>query len=99
MPEDGKLSDDNYTRIKDAMLNPNSSEIDFKLRLFAAIAKHGGWLGRRCDPIGHTILIRGTFDLITIFDFLQNYQGLLDESIINRDTLQRLLNVSLPRRE
>lgn len=95
LPDDGKLSDDNYARIKDAMLNPNNGEIDFELRLFAAIAKHGGWLGRRRDPIGHTILMRGIFDLITILDFLQDYQGLLEESIRNRATLQRLLNVSL----
>jgi hypothetical protein len=95
LADDGKLSDDNYARIKDAMLNANNSEIDFELRLFAAIAKHGGWLGRRRDPIGHTILMRGIFDLITILDFLQNYQGLLEESIQNRHVLRRLLNVSI----
>ena len=33
--------------------------------------------------------------LIAILDFLQCYQGFLEESIRNRDTLQRLLNISL----
>jgi hypothetical protein len=98
LPEDGKLSDHDYSRIKDAMLKPNDPEIAFELRLFAAIAKHGGWLGRRRDPIGHTILMRGLFDLITILDFFQNYQGFLEDSLQNRDALAKLLNVSLSRR-
>lgn len=94
LSESGKLSDHDYSRIRKAMLHPNEPNIDFDLRLFAAIAKRGGWLGRRRDPIGYTILMRGIFDLISVLDLLQNYQAFFQDAGQNKDVLKELLNIS-----
>jgi hypothetical protein len=77
----GNLAPDDYEHIKTAMLEPDNDAIDLNLRLFAFIAKHGGWLGRRRDPIGPTILMRGLLDLLTILDATVRYGPLIQQAL------------------
>ena len=61
------------------MKHPSDDKIDINLRLFALIARRGGWLGRRRDPIGSTILSRGMMDVLTVLQFQQEHKDLLNE--------------------
>lgn len=78
---EGNLSREDYERVKTAMLEPHNPAIDLNLRLFAFIAKHGGWLGRRRDPIGPTILMRGYLELLTILEATANYGPLIQQAL------------------
>jgi len=77
----GDLAPDDYERVKTAMLEPDNSAIDLNLRLFALIAKLGGWLGRRRDPIGPTILMRGLLDLLTILHATARHGPLIQQAL------------------
>jgi hypothetical protein len=59
LPDDGVLTERQYHSVKQAMQNPNDVTIEINLRLFAATARFGGWPGRKNDPIGSAILMRG----------------------------------------
>ena len=59
LPDDGVLNEEQYDSIKNAMLHPNDTTIEISLRMFAAAARFGGWPGRKRDPIGSAILMRG----------------------------------------
>lgn len=78
---EGDLSPDDYERVKTAMLEPDNTTIDLNLRLFAFIAKHGGWLGRRRDPIGPIILMRGYLELLSILDANAHYGSLIQQAL------------------
>lgn len=69
------------------------AEIDLSLRLFALIAKTGGWLGRRRDPIGPTVLMRGLLEVLSILDTASRYGSLIEEALGNPDVLRRLFCV------
>lgn len=73
------LSDEEFARVSEAMKKPEDKKIDLNLRIFALIARRGGWLGRRRDPIGTTILARGMMDILTVLQFQQEHQELLTE--------------------
>ena len=69
------------------MREPNNSEIDLGLRLFAHIAKLGGWLGRRGDPIGPLVLMRGMLSVMPIFQALAHCPGLIEQALRNPNVL------------
>jgi hypothetical protein len=93
LPSKGKMSDEDYRRVKTAMCEPDNREIDLNLRLFAFIAKNGGWLGRRRDPIGPTVLMRGMLHLLAVLDTSARYGQLIQEALRNPDVLRRLFCV------
>lgn len=92
LPGKGNINNEDYQRVKTAMLHPDNTDIDLNLRLFAFIAKNGGWLGRRRDPIGPTILMRGMLHLLAVFDSFVQYSSLIEEALRHPDILQNLLN-------
>ena len=81
------LNDEEFTKVREAMRNPDDDKIDINLRIFALIARRGGWLGRRRDPIGSTILARGMMDILTVLQFQQEHQELLTELQTNPQNL------------
>lgn len=93
LPSKGDLDDENYQLVKTAMLEPNNTEIDLNLRLFSFIAKNGGWLGRRRDPIGPTVLMRGMLYLLAVLDAFKRYGSLIEEALQNPQVLRRLFCV------
>jgi hypothetical protein len=93
LSEGGNLNDEDYQRVKKAILELENTEIDLSLRIFAFIAKNGGWLGRRRDPIGPTILMRGILHLLAVIDANLRFGSLIDETLKNPELLKRLLCV------
>jgi len=89
----GKMNDNEYRRVEKAMLEPDNPRIDLNLRLFAFIAKSGGWLGRRRDPIGPTVLMRGMLHLLAILDAFTRCGPLIEEALKNPHALRKLLCV------
>lgn len=89
LPSRGTLDDGQYQMIKKAMLEPDNTEIDLELRLFAYAARMGGWLGRRRDPIGPTVLMRGLLQVLAIIDAHVTYRGLIEEVLENPDAIRR----------
>lgn len=89
----GTLGDADYQRIKQAMLEPENAAIGLNVRLFAFIAKNGGWLGRRLDPIGPTILMRGLLDFLSIMDALLRYKSLIEEALDNPEAIREIFCV------
>jgi len=67
--------------------------MDIHWRLLAFIAKSGGWLGRRNDPLGPTILMRGLLQVLAIFNAVQHYEGLIQEILDKPDILQKFICV------
>ena len=88
LPRGGYLDDEQYQRVKKAMKEPDNTAIDIELRLFAFIAKLGGWLGRRRDPIGPTVLMRGLLQVLAILDALEHYEAFFKEVIRKRQKLK-----------
>ena len=93
LPVEGHLNDDGYRQVKQALREPNNPQIPLPLRLFALVVRSGGWIGRRADPIGPTILMRGLLQLLAILDALDRYGPLLDEAHRNPDAIRRMLCV------
>ncbi|MBU4173832.1 MAG: IS4 family transposase [Actinobacteria bacterium] len=93
LPSKGALTDEEYQRIKTAMLEPESEDIDLDTRLFAFIAKYDGWIGRRGDPIGPTVLMRGLLQVLAILDAYERFGPLIKEAVENPNILKRLFCV------
>jgi len=93
LPSQGRLDDEQYDRVRTALVEPDNQEIDLDLRLLAFIAKNGGWLGRRRDPIGPTILMRGMLHLLAALDTAARYGPLIEEALKNPEVLRRLFCV------
>ena len=93
LPSKGCLPKEQYDRVRAALVEPENQEIDLDLRLLAFIAKNGGWLGRRRDPIGPTILMRGMLHLLAVLDTAARYGPLIEEALKNPELLRRLLCV------
>lgn len=79
LPREGKLPPEDYARVKYALANPNDSDIDPELRLFALIANQGGWRGRKADPISAMTLIRGFEKVVLAIEMMQNAADLLNQ--------------------
>lgn len=93
LPSKGRLTDEEYNRVRTALVELENQGIDLDLRLFAFIAKTGGWLGRRRDPIGPTILMRGMLHLFAVLDTAARYGSLIEEALKNPELLRRLFCV------
>jgi len=93
LPPEGRLSDEDHRRVKAAVRELNDPQIPLALRLFALVVQLGGWLGRRRDPIGPTVLMRGLLQVLTLLDALPRYGPLLDEARANPDIVRRLFCV------
>jgi hypothetical protein len=83
LPAGGRLKKSDYERIRKAMREPNNPEIQFDLRLFAQVAKMGGWLGRPRDPIGSQVLMRGILMFYAALDLVQDAPGILQHAALN----------------
>ena len=93
LPPEGRLSEPDYRRVKAAVRELNNPTIPLALRLFALVVQLGGWLGRRRDPIGPTVFMRGLRQVLTMLDALPRYGPLLDEVRSNPDVVRRLFSV------
>jgi hypothetical protein len=90
LPASGRLSSADHERIKNAMSQLNNPEIDLNLRLFAFVAKRGGWRARKTDPLGPAVLMRGLLVVLSTFDSLAQYADLIDEARRHPDVLEHL---------
>ena len=93
LPAKGVLDEQQYLQVKAAMMEPDNPGLGLDLRLFAFLAKHGGWLGRKRDPIGPTILMRGILHLLGALDTVAHYGSLIEEALQDPDLLRRLFCV------
>jgi len=93
LPAGGYLDDTSYQNIKAAYKDLENPDLDIHWRLLAFIAKSGGWLGRRNDPLGPTILMRGLLQVLAIFNAVQHYEGLIQEILDKPDILQKFICV------
>jgi IS4 transposase len=91
LPASGKLDDKQYEELKEASENLNDPSISLDLRTFAYICILGGWLGRRGDPIGIKIILKGVHSLIKILSGKKNNKLLIDE--IERNNIFNLNNL------
>jgi hypothetical protein len=90
LPASGPLPPGDHQRIKAAMSQLNNPDIDLNLRLFAFVAKRGGWRARKTDPIGPVILMRGLLVVLSTFDAITHYADLIHEARRHPDALERL---------
>ncbi|HMO52406.1 MAG TPA: transposase [Kiritimatiellia bacterium] len=79
LPRPGLLPPGDYARVKHAANHPDDTAIDADLRLFALLATHCGWRGRKNDPISPLTLMKGFARLTTALHMLNNAAGLLQE--------------------
>lgn len=93
LPSGGYLDDQSYQNLKHATHNLDNPDIDLHWRLLAFIAKSGGWLGRRNDPLGPIILMRGLLQFLAVFDTVLHHQFLILEALEHPDILRKLICV------
>lgn len=90
LPASGRLSPVDHLRVKNAMRQLNNPQIDLHLRLFALVAKRGGWRARKTDPLGPAVLMRGLLVVLSTFDALAQYSDLLAEARRHPEVLENL---------
>jgi hypothetical protein len=73
----GPLDKDMYDKIRHAMRHPDDPTLDPTMQLFALVLRGGGWLGRRTDPIGPAILMRGMLQVMTMFAMVNQFSDLI----------------------
>jgi hypothetical protein len=73
----GPLDKDKYAEVRHAMRHPDDPELDPSMQLFALVLRAGGWLGRRTDPIGPTVLMRGMLQVMTLFSIVNQFPDLI----------------------
>jgi len=73
----GKLTPENHARVRSAAKNPDDPNIDANLRLFALIARQGGWRARKGDPITPMTMIRGFERVTAAAEMLRSSSSLL----------------------
>lgn len=93
LPEGGRLSDEDYERVRAALRGLANPKLPLALRLFALAVKYGGWLGRRQDPIGPTVLMRGMLQVLAMVDGLSRYGPLLTQAVAHPETIRSLFCV------
>lgn len=75
----GYLNDENYAKLKRASRNPADPDLTPEWRLLGLVARYGGWLGRRRDPIGPMTLMRGMLAVLGAIHMLEQLGPLLEE--------------------
>ena len=88
LPAGGRLPEADYRRLTQAQREPNNRQLPLDLRLFAYLLRLGGWIGRRQDPIGPLVLMRGLLRLGEIFAALDKITPLLQEAREHPEALQ-----------
>jgi len=73
----GPLDKDKYAEVRHAMRHPDEPGIDPSMQLLALVLRGGGWLGRRTDPIGPTVLMRGMLQVMTMFSMVNQFSDLI----------------------
>ncbi|MCX5759482.1 MAG: hypothetical protein NTU83_13455 [Candidatus Hydrogenedentes bacterium] len=73
----GPLDKDIHAKVRHAMRHPDDPELDPSMQLFALVLRGGGWLGRRTDPIGPTVLMRGMLQVMTMFSMVNQFSDLI----------------------
>lgn len=91
LPVQGRLNDEQYQRIKTAIQQLDNPDVDLRLRLFALTLKFGGWLRRRGDPIGPTVIMRGLLQLLATLGALDEHSSLLEEARMHPETVKKLI--------
>lgn len=93
LPPGGYLDDEGYRKLKEATRQLHNPDIDPRWRLLAFIAKSGGWLARRNDPLGPVILMRGLMQVTAVLDALARHGPLCEELLENPELMKRLICV------
>lgn len=93
LPAGGRLSDEDYERVKTALRDINHPKVPLELCLFALVVKYGGWIGRRQDPIGPTVLMRGLLQVLAMLDALSRYGPLLIQALEHPEVIRSLFCV------
>lgn len=93
LPARGRLSDEDYERVKTAVRNIKNPTLPLELCLFALVVKYGGWIGRRQDPIGPTILMRGLLQVLAMLDALSRYGPVLIQALEHPEVIRSLFCV------
>jgi hypothetical protein len=91
----GPLSKTDYDRIKNARRNIDDPSIDIKLRLFCLLLKLGGWIGRRADPIGPAVLMRGIQQLYAAFQVYSQYPEIIAYGVRNPKEIEHFLGLRI----
>jgi hypothetical protein len=73
----GPLDKDRYAKVRHAMRHPDDPDLKPSMQLFALVLRGGGWLGRRADPIGPTVLMRGMLQVMTMFSMVNQFSVLI----------------------
>jgi len=73
----GPLDKEQYAKVRQAMRHPDDPELEPSLQLFALVLRGGGGLGRRTDPIGPTVLMRGMLQVMTLFSMINQFPELI----------------------
>jgi len=94
IPAKGPLPEPLYRQVRTAMAQLDNPRLDPNLRLFALIVGLGGWIGRRNDPIGPTVLMRGQLKLLAIAHAFHHLRPALDDLLASpHPLLGRILRV------
>ena len=78
IPVIGPLDPASYAKVRHAMNHPDDLALAPDLCLFALILRCGGWLGRKTDPIGPTVLMRGMLQLTATFSLVSQFPQLIE---------------------
>jgi hypothetical protein len=73
----GPLDPTMYAKVRHAMRHPDDPELEPSMQLFALVLRTGGWLGRRTDPIGPTVLMRGMLQVMTMLSIVNQFPDLI----------------------
>jgi hypothetical protein len=73
----GPLDKEMYAKVRHAMRHPDDPTLEPSMQLFALVLRAGGWLGRRTDPIGPTILMCGMLQVMTMFSMVNQFPDLI----------------------
>lgn len=93
LPAQGPLPPEAHRRLTQAMRQPDDPRTALEWRVFGLIARLGGWLGRRRDPLGPTVLMRGLLQFLAMLNAPPATRALLDEARLHRPLLGSLICV------
>jgi len=91
----GPLSKQDHCRIKNAMRHIDDPDLGLQLRLFCLILKFGGWLGRKADPIGPAVLMRGVQQLFAAFEAYSQYPDLIAYCTSNPKEIENFMAIRI----
>ncbi len=89
----GRLDDETYKRLKQAWKTPEAPTLTPQWRLLGLIARYGGWLGRRGDPLGPNVLMRGLLLVLAALHMVEQLGSLVDEIRNAPETLGGIFRV------